>query len=128
MGAIAVVMRGQFRQRWASWLVLALLVGLVSGLAMAAAVAARRTESAFPRFLAAHGYDAVLYTDAPLPGLARSPQVASVTPVGSVPNGPVTCTCTHPVGSNFALLEVPAPSLGQVTKLVAGRRPYIFPY
>jgi FtsX-like permease family len=123
MGAIAVVMRGQFRQRWPSWLVLALLVGLVSGLAMAAAVAARRTESAFPRFLAAHGYDAVLYTDAPLPGLARAPQVASVTPVGSVPNGPVTCSCTHPVGSNFALLEVPAPSLGQVTKLVAGRRP-----
>ena len=123
MGAIAVVMRGQFRQRWPSWLVLALLVGLVSGLAMAAAVAARRTESAFPRFLAAHGYDAVLYTDAPLPGLARAPQVASVTPVGSVPNGPATCSCTHPVGSNFALLEVPAPSLGQVTKLVAGRRP-----
>ena len=123
MGAIAVVMRGQFRQRWPSWLVLALLVGLVSGLAMAAAVAARRTESAFPRFLAAHGYDAVLYTDVPLPGLARAPQVASVTPVGSVPNGPVTCTCTHPVGSNFALLEVPAPSIGQVTKLVAGRRP-----
>ena len=123
MRAITRVMRSQFRQRWPSWLALALLIALVSGLTMTAAVAARRTESAFPRFLARHGYDAVLYTSEPLPGLARVPGVASVTPVGSVQNGPVTCTCTHPVGSNFALLEVPASRLGQVTKLVAGRLP-----
>jgi hypothetical protein len=123
MRAISTVMRSQFRQRWAPWLALALLTALVSGLAMAAAVAARRTDSAFPRFLAAHGYDAVLYAGQPLPGLSRSPGVASVTPVGSVQNGPVTCTCTRPVGSNLALLEVPSPRLAQVTKLVAGRLP-----
>jgi putative ABC transport system permease protein len=48
-------MWSQFRQQWRPWLALSLLIALVGGFAMAAAAAARRTESAFPRFLAAHG-------------------------------------------------------------------------
>lgn len=49
--------------------------------------------------------------------------VATVTEVGSVQTGAVTCTCAKPIGDNFALLEVPPASLGRVTKLVAGRLP-----
>jgi hypothetical protein len=121
--AIATVMWSQFRQQWRPWLVLSLLIALVSGFAMAAAAAGKRTESAFPRFLAAHGYDAVLYGSKPLPTLARSPEVASVTPVQTLQTGVATCSCTKPISENFALLEVPPSSLGRVTKLVAGRLP-----
>ena len=123
MRAVTVVMRSQFRQQWRPWLVLSLLIALVSGFAMAAAAAGKRTESAFPRFLAAHGYDAVLYPFKPLPALSTSPGVATVTEVESVQTGMLTCTCTKPIGDNFALLEVPPASLGRVTKLVAGRLP-----
>ncbi len=123
MRAIATVMWSQFRQQWRPWLAVSLLVALVGGFAMAAAAAARRTESAFPRFLAAHGYDAVLYGGKPLLTLARSPGVASVTPVQTLQAGVATCSCTKPIRDDFALLEVPPSSLGRVTKLVAGRLP-----
>lgn len=123
MRAIATVMWSQFRQQWRPWLALSLLIALVGGFAMAAASAARRTESAFPRFLAAHGYDAVLYGSKPLLTLARSAEVASVTPVRNLQAGVATCSCTKPIRENFALLEVPPSSLGRVTKLVAGRLP-----
>lgn len=123
MRAIATVMWSQFRQQWRPWLALSLLIALVGGFAMAAAAAARRTESAFPRFLAVHGYDAVLYGSKPLLTLARSPGVSSVTPVQTLQTGVATCSCTKPIRDNFALLEVPPSSLGRVTKLVAGRLP-----
>jgi hypothetical protein len=41
-----------FRRRWGGYLAIALLIGLVGGLAMASLVAARRTESSYPTFLA----------------------------------------------------------------------------
>lgn len=123
MRAVTVVMRNQFRQQWRPWLALTLLIALVSGFTMAAAATARRTESAVPRFVAAHGYDAILYPFKPLPTLRTSPGVAAVTEVRSVQTGMATCTCAKPIGDNFALLEVPAASLGRVTKLVAGRLP-----
>lgn len=43
--------RAELRRRWTAWLSIALLVGIGGGLAMAAASAARRTDSAYPRFL-----------------------------------------------------------------------------
>ena len=45
--------RRTLRRRWGAYLSLALLVGLVGGLSMGAVGAARRTQSAFPSFLAA---------------------------------------------------------------------------
>ena len=42
-----------FRRRWSGYLAIVLLIGLVGGLAMASLVAARRTESSYPTFLAA---------------------------------------------------------------------------
>jgi hypothetical protein len=45
-------LRAGFRRDWGGYLAIALIVGLVGGVAMASAAAARRTQSAFPRILA----------------------------------------------------------------------------
>ncbi len=44
--------RASFHQRWSSYLTVILLIGLVGGVAMGAVAAARRTQSAFPAYLA----------------------------------------------------------------------------
>ena len=44
--------RATFRRRWPGYLVIALLIGLVGGVAMASIAGARRTESSYPTFLA----------------------------------------------------------------------------
>jgi FtsX-like permease family len=44
--------RATFRRRWSGYLAIALLVGLVGGVAMASIAGARRTESSYPTFLA----------------------------------------------------------------------------
>ncbi len=52
MGAIWIRARSELRSGWRSWLVLALLIALAGGVALAAASGARRTQSAYPRLLA----------------------------------------------------------------------------
>jgi hypothetical protein len=53
-------LRSELRSRWRSWLVLALLIGVAGGAAVAAAAGARRTETAYPRFVQAqNGYDLI---------------------------------------------------------------------
>src|ERR1022692_3924028 len=44
--------RATFRRRWTGYLALALLIGLVGGIAMGSVVAARRTYASYPKFLA----------------------------------------------------------------------------
>ena len=44
--------RAVFHQRWSSYVTVLLLIGLVGGVAIAAVAAARRTQSAFPAYLA----------------------------------------------------------------------------
>jgi hypothetical protein len=44
--------RASFHQRWSGYLTVILLIGLVGGVAMGAVAAARRTQSAFPAYLA----------------------------------------------------------------------------
>lgn len=73
MRAVQLVLAAQFRRQWRQWLALSLLIALVSGFVLAAAAAGRRTASAFPRFVASHGYDAVVYGSDPVPGLAAFP-------------------------------------------------------
>ncbi len=124
MGALGLVLRAEFRRRWRSWLALAALIAVVSGLVLFATAAGRRTASAFPRFLAAHGYDAEVYHERRLPALARLPTVASAVEVLEVANGQPTCTCKRLINSDdFTLGWVPAKALDRLTQLVSGHMP-----
>jgi putative ABC transport system permease protein len=60
VGAVWMRLRSELRTRWRSWLGLALLIGLAGAAAVAAAAGARRTETAYPRFVQAqNGYDLI---------------------------------------------------------------------
>jgi hypothetical protein len=53
-------LRSELRTRWRAWLGLALLIGLAGAAAVATAAGARRTETAYPRFVQAqNGYDLI---------------------------------------------------------------------
>jgi hypothetical protein len=124
MGAVWLVFAAKFRRHWRSWLLLSLLIGIASGFVLAAGAAARRTDSAFPRYVASHGYDAIVYSARPLPQLARLPEVAQVTPVKMPFYGHPRCSCGRRINeSSFAVREVPAAGLRRVAKLVIGRMP-----
>ena len=113
----------QLRHRWRSWLAITILIGLVGGVVMAAAAAGRRTDAAIPRFVAAHGFDAEVYSILPAPGIARLPGVASATPVIDPDNGPPKCACTHPIDlSNFGVAALKTGGTA-VFHLVSGRLP-----
>ncbi len=125
--SVAVVMmllHGEFRHRWRSWVAGALLVGLVSGLVLAGVATARRTATAFPRYEAAHGFDAFFYSAAPVPRAVELPEVTSAVEVQSPATGPPSCACTHAINLNdFAVDEVQAAQQARMFKLVAGRLP-----
>jgi hypothetical protein len=104
-------------------LAIAVLISAVGGLVLAATAAGRRTESAFPQFVAAHGFDAVVYAAQPVPNIPRLPEVASVTTLVSTDNGQPTCDCTHPINPNdFSVLVTPSKGRSPF-KLVSGRLP-----
>ena len=52
MGSIWLVLRAGFRSGWRGWLALALLLGVMSGVVLAAAAGAGRTDTAYSRLLA----------------------------------------------------------------------------
>jgi hypothetical protein len=60
VSAVWMRLRSELRSRWRAWLGLALLIGLAGAAAVAAAAGARRTETAYPRFVQAqNGYDLI---------------------------------------------------------------------
>ena len=67
MRAVWLVLAAGFRRQWRSWVLLGLLIAVASGFVLASTAAGRRTDSAFPRYIASHGYDAIVYTVKPLP-------------------------------------------------------------
>ncbi len=125
MGAVRLVFGAELRRRWRSWLILVVLIAVVAGLVLAAAAAGRRTATAFPRFVASHGYDVYIYNQRPVPGLSRLPGVSSVTTIGNPASGQPTCACTtHAINpSNFYINELSPNALRRVVKLVAGQMP-----
>jgi FtsX-like permease family len=122
MRAVWLVLVAGFRRQWRSWLLLGLLIAVASGFVLASTAAGRRTDSAFPRYVASHGYDAIVYTVQPLP--KRMPEVAQLTPVQMPFYGQPGCSCHRTINTGaFSVREVPPASLGRVAKLVAGRMP-----
>jgi hypothetical protein len=123
--AVVMVTSGRFRQHWKSWLALSVLVAVAGGFVMAATAAARRTDTAFPGFVARHGYDFVVYSSHPLPRLASLQGVESVTPVLAPFSDQASCgSCSKPIDtSNFLVNEVPPKQLPRMIKLLSGRLP-----
>ena len=90
---------------------------------LAATAAGRRTESAFPQFVAAHGFDADVYAVRPLPMLAKLPGVSSASELRSPVNGQPTCDCTYPINPSVFGVIVTSPRARRVFKLVSGNFP-----
>ncbi len=123
MGALGFVLRADLRHRWRSWIALSVLVALVGGLVLAAMAAGRRTESAFPRFVASRGFDVVVYAVQPIAGLNRLPGVTEVRDSLGPFTGQPTCNCTHPINStDFGLIGL-APGSRPTYKLISGNIP-----
>ncbi len=123
MGSIGMVFHAQLRHRWRSWLAITVLISLVGGVVMAAVAAGQRTNSAIPRFVAAHGFDAEVYSVLPAPGIARLPEVTSVVAITGPDNGQPKCACTHSIDlSNFGVV-VPKTGTSAPFNLVSGRLP-----
>ena len=123
MRAVWVVFWAQLRHRWRSWLAIAVLISLVGGVVMAAVSAGRRTESAFPAFVAAKGFDAEMYSVQPLTKVSRLPGVIAVTEAFGPDNGQPTCACTHPLNpSYFGVVALPGTARPDFN-LVSGRLP-----
>jgi hypothetical protein len=101
MNAILMRLRSELRARWRAWVGLALLLGLAGGAATAAAVGARRTDTAYPRLVAANkGFDLLtggapesidvgkaLVTLAHLPEVKEWARVDTVAYAGYLPDG-----------------------------------------
>jgi FtsX-like permease family len=121
----------ELRTRWLGWVVLALLVGLAGGVVFTAAAGARRTDSAYPRFLAASKASDVLIGPAGAgfggrydEALGGLPGVAAIAPVVGLQMGPV-----GPGGKGDFAGAVEAPLDGrfghtlEIPRMLAGRQP-----
>jgi hypothetical protein len=124
LGAVTFAFRAELRRRWRSWLAIAALISVVGGFVLAATAAGRRTESAFPKFAAAHGFDVLMNTNRPEAKIATLPGVASATELAFAINGQPTCDCTHPINGTYLYVGVVASRPGEATfKLVSGHLP-----
>jgi hypothetical protein len=116
-------MRAESRRRWRAWLALVLLVAFVGGVVLGAIAAGRRTDSALPNFLAAHGFDAAVYSTKPWPSSLKLSEVTSVTELLGPDTGQPTCDCTHPINpTDFGIIFEPS-ARRTLFKLVSGHLP-----
>jgi len=122
MRAVVAVAAHELRTRWRAWVSLALLVAFARGCVLAAAAGARRTGSAYQRFLVASKASDVLLSPAGtgLGGyyraLARLPSVTAVAPIVGLsvlpvdPGGPpvLASVAAAPLDHRWRhLLEIP---------------------
>src|ERR1700729_1832162 len=92
LAVFSMLFRVEFRHRWRSWMYLALLVALVSGLVLAGMAAGRRTASAFSRYLAVYGAEPEVFSFKPIPTIASLPDVEESTSVLIPANGAPSCS------------------------------------
>ena len=124
MAFLGLMLRAGLRHRWRSWLALSLLAAVVIGMVLAGVQTARRTNTAFPRFVAAHGYDSFFYSPVPVSNLDVVAPLATTTPITLAGGGTPTCRGCRPLdNNNFSIQEVPPRQLAHVVKLVSGRMP-----
>ena len=95
MTAVWYRFRAELRMRWRGWLALALIAGIAGGAVLALAAGARRSDTAYRRFLRAQdAYDALVSLSTTGLGqpdteffdaeeIERLPQVAEAAPTGS---------------------------------------------
>lgn len=79
MAAVLMLVRSRLSRRWRGWLLITLLAGLAGGVVMTAAAGARRTDTAYPRFLAATRAEDVLVSTGStdiVPAIEKLPQVS----------------------------------------------------
>jgi hypothetical protein len=99
--------RATFRRRWSGYLTLALLIGLVGGVALGSLTAARRTYASYPEFLASTNPSDLLVlpqTSSPEAGLVR--ELARLPHVRSAEEGEqITAATLTPAGRVKTILE-----------------------
>lgn len=131
MRAIAAIAAHRLRVGWRGWAALALLTGLAGGAVLAAAAGARRTESAYPRFLRETNSAQVLVSAA-LDGVSDGFDLAVGRLAGVKQIGPVVGINAQPLNANGKLdeaAEVVAPLDGRMghvlerPRMLAGRQP-----
>jgi hypothetical protein len=120
-----MVFAAEVRRRWRSWLVMAALIALVGGLVLSAAAAGRRTASAFPNFVAAHGFDAAVYSNQPLPALRKlfPAVVLSTELVFLQDTGQPACACPHQINNTYFEVVIAGPGERAPFKLLSGHLP-----
>ncbi len=124
LAVVRMLFRVELGHRWRSWMYLALLVALVTGLVLAGVAAGRRTASAFPRYVAAYGSDAEVFSFKPIPTVASLPEVADSTSAVIPANGPPSCPgCRLLANQNFGLEGLAPQDLASHVKLLSGRMP-----
>jgi ABC-type lipoprotein release transport system permease subunit len=82
MEVVRALLRADLRRRWPSWVALAILVGVVGGVALASVAGYRRTSTAMDRFLAYHRAP-----NAFAEGRLRAADLAAIPGVESVSGG-----------------------------------------
>ncbi len=122
-GPVRLVFVAELRRRWRPWLAIALLVSLVGGFVLAATVAGRRTDAAYPSFVAKYGFDAATYAARPVPQLTRLPEVASAVKILSPASGQPTCSCGRVINATDFAVDTAPSDPRAVSKLISGRWP-----
>jgi hypothetical protein len=123
MGTVLFALRAQARLRWRSWTVVALLISLIGGFVLASVAAGRRTDAAFPEFVARHGFDAAVYAQRPVPAVIRLPDVAASAIITGPLSGKPVCRCTHPIDPANLSVEFIVSPHESPWALLAGRLP-----
>jgi len=127
VAAVRLRLGSEFRSRWRAWLALAALAGLFAGAVIAAVAGARRTETAYTRFLVAERAPDILVFAPPAgretfaafteQDLARLPHVAELA-------SGKTIGVAHPAEVNvIAPQDTKVGSTMMRRKMLAGREP-----
>jgi hypothetical protein len=124
MRSVRLLLRAEWRRRWASWAALAVLVALTGGTVLAGVSAANRTASAFPHFAALYGYDADVFGEKAFP--KDFDHIAHVTAVAQSEyyfNGNVIANGHFVPAEAVNVIGLPTSHLTSTIKLLSGHLP-----